>query len=104
MDVQIGRFREIFSTKLAVMPYSFMYTSFVLSKFTRIAKIFMADVTFLGKIFAFVNHFFMLPQRKFCRIGFVTSITSPSDFIVIRIGMISQAFFAGVFLIAYFTL
>ena len=44
MDVQIGRFREIFSTKLAVMPYS----SFVFSKFTRIARIFMADVTFLG--------------------------------------------------------
>ena len=58
---------------------------------------------FSEKFYAFVNHSFILPQNKFCGIGFITIITCPPDFIVIRIGMMFQDVFAGKFLIAYFT-
>ena len=58
---------------------------------------------FSEKFYAFVNHSFILPHSKFCGIGFITIITCPPDFIVIRIGMMFQDVFAGKFLIAYFT-
>ena len=58
---------------------------------------------FSEKFYAFVNHSFILPQNKFCGFGFITIITCPPDFIVIRISMKFRGVFAGEILIAYFT-